>query len=318
MLQNTTAEYLEILTKDCAAPLEADADFIVANGNAIPKIFNNKPVATYKQWTIDTLLQNNMAEYVPGTEFEDGDLELEDIAYTCQPYGQKMKVVDRNRVANELETKGKALMTQSYRNLDQRLATVLSSGANFGHTYAGVASGTPTSAQFLRWDVNGSTPIEDIEKYKTEIASQTGLEPRHMIISKDVFNKLKANAEIKATMRTDADKIVTPEVLARFFDMDAVYVMKSVVNTAKRGATPAKGFILEKTVLIYHRGMDDELAPACLKAFFNTEYGNQTNGAILEGYRDENLKSDIVRSIQDFVIKVTMKDLGTLLTDVIS
>ena len=100
MLQHSQAKYDEVLTKDCAAPLEAKEDFIGA-GNAFPKVFNNIPYGTYKQWTIDSLLRNNMAEHVPGTEFADGDLELEDVAYACKPYGQKMKVVDRNSVKAE-------------------------------------------------------------------------------------------------------------------------------------------------------------------------------------------------------------------------
>ena len=318
MLQHTDAKYDEILTKQCAAPLEAKEDFISANG-AFPRIFTNMPYGTYKQWTVDSLLRCDIEGYQPGSDVPMDDLELEDVAYACKPYAKAMPVVDRNKVEGELETKGKALMTMAYRNLDIKMATTLGSGANFGQTYAGVASGTPTSAQFLRWDVSTSTPIEDVAKYQEEIRANTGLQPRHMIISKDVFLALRANAEIKAAMRTDADKIVTPLTLARFFDMDEVLVVNSVVNTSKEGAaTQSKSATLTKTVLIYHRGSDDALSAACIKIFFNTEYGDQTNGAVLETYRDETKKADIVRFFQDFVFKVTMKELGTLLTAVIS
>jgi len=317
MLQHTDAKYDEILTKQCAAPLEAKEDFISANG-AFPRIFTQMPYGSYKQWTNDSLLRCDVEGYQPGSDVPMDDLELEDVAYACKPYAKAMAAVDRNRVANELETKGKALMTMAYRNLDVQMATILGTGANFGATYAGVTA-SPSTAQFIQWNEALSTPIEDVAKYQEEIRAKTGLQPRHMIISKDVFLALRANAEIKAAMRTDADKIVTPLTLARFFDMDEVLVVNSIKNTSKEGATTqTKVATLTKTVLIYHRGSDDILSPACIKIFFNTEYGDQTNGAILETYRDETKKSDIVRFFQDFVFKVTMKELGTLLTAVIA
>lgn len=310
MLQHTEAKYDDILTKDCAAPLEASTDFVIASG-AIPKIFTDMPYGSYKQWTIDSLLRNQMKDHDAGSEFEEGDLELEEIAYACKEYAIKMKVVDRNRVKNELESKGKTLLVNGYRNLDAKLATILNSGANFGATYAGTTN-------FTKWSDASSTPIADVALYKQEIHSKTGLEPRHMIISADVFAKLKGNADIRGAMRADNDKILTAQILARFFDMDEVYVMKGVSNAGKKGATSqTKALQVTDTVLIYHRGEDDVLAPSCLKVFFNTEYGTDTNGVILETYRDINLRCDVVRAIQDFIIKVTTKDLGILLTDVI-
>ena len=59
----------------------------------------------------------------------------------------------------------------------------------------GVASG-PTGAQFRRWDVSTSTPIEDVRGGKRGVHAATGMRPNTMVVGRAVYDALLDHPDI--------------------------------------------------------------------------------------------------------------------------
>jgi len=115
--------------------------------------------------------------------------------------------------------------------------------------YTGVASGTPSASEFLRWDVPTSNPSLDI-KNAINVATirSGGQKPNKLIVAQDVFTALTENASINAKIMTTpgsgtVTKKVLPETLAAHFGLDEVIVVGAVQNTAKEGAADSNAFI---------------------------------------------------------------------------
>jgi hypothetical protein len=116
--------------------------------------------------------------------------------------------------------------------------TFLNTGI-WGTDYTGVASGA-TGNQFIKWSASGSTPISDILNYQDAIRSFTGFKPNRMVMTPDVYNALKTNAEIKDSLKVTSDKVVTKDILARLFEVDTLEILSAVRTTAKKGEASTK------------------------------------------------------------------------------
>lgn len=95
---------------------------------------------------------------------------------------------------------------------------------------------------FVAWDQSNSDPIADIEKAKQTIQKATGFVPNKLILGPQAYAALRAHPKIQAqvvyapTTAPDVKGLVTPELLAKLFDLEAVYVGKATYDT-----TPERG-----------------------------------------------------------------------------
>lgn len=318
MIQHTDAQFDEVLTKRAVALLEDRTDFAVVNG-AIPMIPTEVYNGNYKVWKASDFRRRNIEKRANGTEFKRVNLGVEEKTFSCEQEGYEIAVADRNRLVGEFEDTTAKMVEDAYANFDIRLAEKMTTSIFTANKQGKSAS--PATNEFLQWDVAGSNPIADIKKYKEEIKIKLGVAPDSLLVSEDVYIALTENATILARLRTDADKEITTEKLAKFFGLDNIYVMAGAKTTSADGQpTQTIGHIQTKVALLYYKGkMAGATNPSAVKCFYNTNtYGAGTNGIIIQTYREERITSDIARVVQDFTIVVSMPEGAILLYDVIA
>lgn len=305
MIPHTEAIFDEVLTKRAVALLEDREDFAVMNG-AIPLIPTGGAfLGNYKVWKASDFRRRNIVRRASGTDFHRADLGLEPKAFRLEQMGYEIAIDDRENLPGEMEATSAKMVEDAYANLDIELNNMLNT-TNFTN-YTSVSN---------KWNTANGTPIEDVENAKQAVKGRLGVAPDSMLISEDVFLALKNNAEILARLRTDADKIITLEKLAGFFGLKNIYVMAGTETTTAEGqTTQAIGNISSGKCLVYFKGGEGVSAPSAIKCFYND---NETKGmAIIETYRDNFKRSDIVRVVQDFDIVIAMVDGAQLLTNVL-
>lgn len=305
MIPHTEALFDEVLTKRAVALLEDRADFAVMNG-AIPMIpTGGALLGNYKVWKASDFRRRNIVRRASGTDFHRADLGLEPKAFRLEQMGYEIAIDDRENLPGEMEATSAKMIEDAYANLDIELAGMLTATVFTNNT-----------AVATKWNVASATPIEDVTNAIEAVKGRLGVKADTMLISEDVFVALKNNAQILARLRTDADKIITLEKLAGFFGLKNIYVMAGTETTSADGQEPATfGAIATAKCLVYFKGGEGVSAPSAIKCFYND---NETRGmAIIETYRDNFRRSDVVRVIQDFDIVVTMVEGAQLLTNVL-
>lgn len=134
-----------------------------------------------------------------------------------------------------------------------KVATLVQTAGSWATTRAGVASG-PTGTQFLRWDVTGSDPVQDVKAAITSIRMLTGLKANKMILPVQVKDKILNNASlidrIKYGGTMDRPTQVTVQQLKALFEIDDIIVPEGTYNAAAEGAADNFQYIWGTTVWI--------------------------------------------------------------------
>ena len=317
MLDYTTAQFNEVLTKRAIALLEDREDFACING-AIPMIPTTVLNGTYKMWKASDFRRRHSEKHANGTEFKRVNTQLEDKTYSLEEYGYEEVIPDRGRLEGQAEDISMQMVEGGYATYDIALATKLVAGV-FGADFTGHAT-TADATHFIQWSEATSNPVKNIDDYKAIIKAKIGTNPDSLLVNQDVFNALKNNATILALLKTTEDKILDASKLARFFGLKNVYVMASAETTTNQGqATQTIAQIASDVALLYYRGAGNgPVSPTTLKCYYNTAtYGAGNNGVIIQDYREPKIASDVIQLVQDFDLVVPMPEGGLLLSDVI-
>lgn len=105
---------------------------------------------------------------------------------------------------------------------------------------------TPT----ILWDDAASDPITDVDTGKRTILVSTGFDPNTLVLGYDVWRQLKNHPDIVDRYKHTTADTVTPEMVARLFEVDRILVSKSVYASNVEGETAAYGFTAGKHALL--------------------------------------------------------------------
>lgn len=190
----------------------------------------------------------------------------------------------------------------------------------------GVATGTPTSTQVLQWSNPASDPVVDVNNNMLEMAGKTGKKPNFAIMSPDVFYALKNHEAIIDRIKYTQKGIVTIDLIASLFELDAIYIPWAVINT---GATTQKydetledtNFMYSGSMLIGHRTMTPSLKTPTAGYIFAwtglegaSAYGSRMVRIKMDqlGLGTERLECEMA-----YDMKVICKDMGTFITNLV-
>lgn len=179
----------------------------------------------------------------------------------------------------------------------------------------GVASG-PSASQFLQWNDANSTPLEDIRSGKGTILGRTGFEPNTLVLGYSVWNKLIDHPDIvdriKYGQTPGSPARVSTQALAALLEVENVFVMKAIENTALEGATNSHSFIGGKKALLCYSAPNPGLqVPSAGYTFSWTGLlGAGAEGNRISKFRMEHLKADRVEIEMSFDLKLVSADLG--------
>lgn len=173
---------------------------------------------------------------------------------------------------------------------------------------------TPTN---LWSNFTTSDPLSDVETGRLSIQSLTGLKPNTFVVGPRVHAKLKLHPLVKEQFKYTSSESITPEMLARVFEVERYIVAESVYATNIEGATAAYDFIAGKHALLCYSAPSGSDGATAGRVFKWTGYGN-TDGIAIQSYFEEQTRSTIVEGFSALDYKVTSADLGYFFKDAVS
>ncbi len=112
--------------------------------------------------------------------------------------------------------------------------------------------GTTTTPANLWSDFVNSDPLGDVETAKRTVLINTGSIANTMVIGYDVYRRLKLHPDIRDQVKYTSDRTVTAAKLAEIFEVDNVYVCRTMYNSAVENETASYGFVHGKHALLCH------------------------------------------------------------------
>lgn len=265
---------------------------------------------------LEQLLQTRETRRTNGG-YSRGNWTFEDASYTTQEHGAEEPVSDKYSKMYASYFDAEMIAAQRaydavLRNAELRAANLLFNAVTFSATAVGT-----------EWSVAATcTPMTDIEAAIQRVWDNTGIWPNTLIINRKVFRNLRHAASIidrlKYSGRDDvkADNI-TASMLAELFGLDQVLVAGAGQNTAKKGQTAAMSSVWSDEYAMVTRveqGMD--MSAPCIGRTFHWGEDGSSVGGTLETYRDETVRSDIVRVRHQTEEKLTYPACGELLSNI--
>lgn len=273
---------------------------------------------------LEQLLQSPETVRAPGGGYNRGNWKFGTDSFACVEHGWEEPVDDREAkmYANYFD----AEMVSAERALDFVLRAQEIRAASLIFNTTTWTGASLTQAAGTVWSTSASaTPIANVKAAALKVYGNSGLWPNAVIMNRKTFKNCIDCAEvidrIEASGAGQAAKAsdVTPQLLAQVFDVDMVLVAGSSKNTAKEGQTASLSQIWSDSYVSVARipTSNDIREPGLGRTFHWGEDGSQIGG-LVESYRDEPKRSDIIRVRNDTHEKVLMSQAAVLITGVSS
>jgi hypothetical protein len=306
------------LTNISIAYLQSAANFVAA------RVFPNIPVTKqsdlYYTYDRGEFNRDEMEERAPGDESAGGGYKLNaDANYFCRIYAFHKDVPDaiRANADSVLSPDREATEYVTQKGLIKREKL-------WASKYFATGIWTTETTPANLWDTDTSTPIEDVRGANRTILEMTGYEANTLVLGKAVYDALIDHPDIidriKYGQTPGNPAIANVEALMKLFELERIFVMKAIENTAAEGATAAHAFIGGKHALLcYSTPTPGIMTPTAGYTFSWTGYlGAGAEGNRISRFRMEALKSDRVEIEMAFDQKMVSADLGAFFLDVVS
>jgi hypothetical protein len=228
-----------------------------ANNYIAEKVFPIVPVKRqadlYYIYNTGDFLRDEAQVRGAAAESAGGDYDLDTATYYCKKHAFHKDVTPEERVNYDepLDADKDAQIFVSQKMLIRRemeWATKFFKSGVWSRELAGAAA--VAEGKLVYWNLETSTPIEDITNESVRMASVTGYRPNTLVLSPYVFNALKNHYDVLDRVKYTETGIVTTALLASLFEVENVYVAWAVVNSAAKGAADSISFIMGKNALL--------------------------------------------------------------------
>lgn len=227
------------------------------------------------------------------------DWEWEWDTYTCVENGWEEKIDDRevrlySRYFDAEKMAARRALKIILRKQEYRIASAVFNASNF--TAHNVTN---------EWDDSGNaTPIADVKTGRKAVHDAIGIEPNTLIIAYSTFLDLGVCDEIvdriKYTDPTVKRGDIAAPLLAQAFGVDRVLVGGALYNSAKKGqdASLANLWSNEYAMLCVTDAAPQLGETPCLGRTFLWTEDSPVN-PVVESYRDDTVRSDVIRVRHD-------------------
>lgn len=192
---------------------------------------------------------------------------------------------------------------------EKRLVTALTTLANYD------AGAQPILAAADQWDnytSANSDPNQDIATARTVIFGKIFKKPNVCVLPYSVYEQAREHPKILERIKYVNEAILTPQILARLWDIDEVIVAGAGENTADEGLPDSIAFMWGKNVYLGFR------APRPKLKMPSWGYHIQSQPFLVERWRKEELKGDAVRVSYKDVPKLVTKSAGYIIQSAIA
>lgn len=316
---------LATLRPDLASMIEFDLamdqnDFIGLK--VAPVIEVAKASGNFGKIPLEELLKAQDVARAPGSGYGRDKFTFEPMTYTTTEKGFEQPIDDNERAMHADYFDVEVLATlRAYdavlRAHEKLVADTIFNTSTWTGSSLATAVGTP-------WSTHASaTPIDDVEAAVLKVYSNSGRWPNSLVLTRKAFRHLRLCSQVTDRIASSgagsstrmAD--ITIDHLRMVFDIPNIYVAGGSRNSANEGqsATLTGMWDDTKAMVGYIDQSNDVRRPTIARTFHWSEDGSQIGGAV-ESYRDETVRSDIVRVRHQVGIKVMYTEMGHLLTSV--
>jgi len=275
--------------------------------------------ANFSKITIESLLRNQETLRAPGGGYNRNKYQFEQDNYATKEHGAEEPVDDRERQMYAYSFDIERISAMRARDVVLRSAEIRVANKMFStSTWTGAAL---TTAVSNKWSVPGSaTPVSDVHAAKAKVRASCGMLPNAVVMTWETFNNLQTNAEIIDRIKYhggDDPKKITEEALAALFQVEEVIVAGAVQNTANENQNAAISDVWNTNrVLVCKLARTRDLREPCVGRTFHFALDGSAEGGTVEQYRDETVRSDIMRVRHDVDEKIIYAQAGHLLTNI--
>lgn len=273
---------------------------------------------------LEQLLQTRDTRRNPGAGYSRGNWTFRDESYACQEHGAEEPVDDNQAAAYrsyfDLEqisanrAKDAVLRNHELRIANKVMNAVTWSGSDL---YTGISVPWTNKA--------GAVPCDNILAAKLKVYANCGFWPNAVVMTRAAFLHLRETDQILARVASSGAgtsvlaRRVTIQQIAEAFDVDHVLVAGSVKNVATEGQDASLASLWPNAyVSVCRIAETNDLAEPCIGRVMHwDEDGGDPLGTV-ESYRDETVRSDIVRVRHDVDEKLLYVEAAHLLGDVIA
>lgn len=267
------------------------------------------------------LLKNRSTDRAPGAAYSRDNMQFQDASFACAEHGQEEPVDDRearmyaNYFNAEVIAARRAVRTV-LENHEKRVADLIFNATTFSGQTTAIATDWHNNA-------TTATPVNDIEAAVQAAYGKSGLWPNALVINRKTFRRLRMVDQIRDRISSngagssESAGLITVQQIAQVFDLDFVLVAGGTKNSANEGATAAATQIWSDDMAMVCRvATSDDIREPCLARTFHWGEDGSQIGTQLESYRDETVRSDIVRARMDTDELLITSECGHLLTGV--
>lgn len=284
----------------------------------LPVINVAKQSGPFGKIPIEQLLQNPDVKRAPSSAYSRGNFTFTTDTFACEEYGHEEPIDDRE-----------AEMYMEYFDAEQ-IATarafefVLQAAEQRAASLIFNTSTFTTTAVSTEWSTYATaTPLSDVETEVQAVYGACGMWPNTMVMTRKVFRNLRHVAEVRDRVSSsgagssEAQGDISLRQIANVFDLQNVIVANATKNTANEGASASLDSVWDDEYVwigVVPR-TNDIREPGVGRTFHWSEDGSQLRGRV-ESYRDESVRSDIIRVRHDVDEKVLYAECGRLLSNI--
>ena len=162
------------------------------------------------------------------------------------------------------------------------------------------------------WDDTNATPIDDVDEARDQIAAATGFDPNVLVLSPAALRLAKNHPTVLERVKYTQRGIITTDILAGLFDVENVYVLRAVVNSAAEGAAPDVDFIVSDAcaLLCYVEPQPSIMKPSAGYTFAWSGLTGSRDGLRIKSFRMEQLSADRIEGELAVTTKVVAPECG--------
>ena len=256
--------------------------------------------------------RNTAKKRAPGGRSEGSGFSLSDDTYYCEEVAEHTLLADETKdnadsVLNIEANKVNFVTDKILLEYEARIETMCMTTSNWDN------SATPAN---LWDDYDNSYPLSDIETGIDAIEDTSGKMANTMILSNDVWKKLKHHPELLDRMPVTGMRSATLDVLRSLTGIDKILVGRAIKNTTDLGLTASYSRVWSGDVWIGHVAPAPALDTPSAGYTFVWPRDGKIRG--VRRWRDEDHHSDKIEAFMCYDEKITGSDLGYVLEACIS
>lgn len=281
-----------------------------------------KSSGTFGKIPIEQLLQTRVTKRAPGAGYARGNFTFTTDSFATEEHGAEEPVDDREAELYSDFFSAEVIAAQRamdavLRNAEKRVADMIFNAT----TWNGASLTTGITNE---WDdYTNATPIDDVNAAVKKVWDNSGMWANALIINRHVFRNLRNCTQIKnaiasagAGFATRARDITTQQ-LSEVFDLDHIIVAGSARNSANEGqALSIAPLWSNEYAMVCRVATSIDIKEPCIGRTFHWGQDGSSVMGTVESYRDETVRSNIIRSRHDVDEKVLHVEMGHLLSNI--